>query len=251
MIQKRIAGTVPVFISFTTNDNNMRLGIQDIARCLDLPVSTVDRWIRQGRIPVRRSGSNWSFEVTDLKRWAQAKNLPFSLPEGQEAPQAPDTADTLVQAMERGGVFHSVPGDSVSTVLSGAAGCIAGIDDGQRETIIQALIDREELTSTGIGKGVAMPHPRIPMERIITASRIITCFPESPVDYRAVDDKPVFVLFLLLSTSVKSHLHLLSRLAYCVRDAGFLSFLQTTPRESALIDRIRTFEEEMDRSAPL
>ena len=229
----------------------MRLGIQDIARCLDLPASTVDRWIRQGRIPVRRSGNSWSFEVTDLKRWAQAKNLPFSMPEGQDTPQDSDTADTLVQAMERGGVFHRVPGDSVSSVLTGAAGCIVGIDDGQREAIVQALIDREALTSTGIGKGVAMPHPRMPMETIISASRIIACFPESPVDYRAVDDKPVFVLFLLLSTSVKSHLHLLSRLAYCVRDAGFLSFLKTAPQESELIDRIRRFEKEMDRSAPL
>ncbi|MCP3950984.1 MAG: helix-turn-helix domain-containing protein, partial [Desulfobacterales bacterium] len=51
----------------------MKLNINEIARCLDLPVSTLDRWIRQGRIPVQKSGPNWSFDAQVLKKWAAAR----------------------------------------------------------------------------------------------------------------------------------------------------------------------------------
>ncbi|MCK4619694.1 MAG: excisionase, partial [Desulfobacterales bacterium] len=63
-----------------------------------------------------------------------------------------------------------------------------------------------------------------------------------------VDDKAVFVMFILLSTSIKNHLHLLSRLAFCVRDDSFVEFLRTYPDSSSLLSRIADSENLLDKA---
>jgi len=63
-----------------------------------------------------------------------------------------------------------------------------------------------------------------------------------------VDDRPVFVLFILLSQSVKIHLHLLSRFSFCVRDNSFVEFLKTSPDEASFFAKIADFEKQVDRA---
>lgn len=77
---------------------------------------------------------------------------------------------------------------------------------------------------------------------------IVTCFPQKPIDYNAIDARPVFVLFLLLSTSVKIHLHLLSKLAFCIRDDEFVRFLQGMPAAERLFSEINELERKLDQS---
>jgi PTS system nitrogen regulatory IIA component len=71
---------------------------------------------------------------------------------------------------------------------------------------------------------------------------IITCFLEHSVDFRAVDGLPVFVMFILLSQSIKAHLHLLSRLAFYVRDASFVDFLKQVPDHEKLLEKVENLE---------
>lgn len=231
------------------------MSINDIANCLDLPASTVDRWIRQGRIPVRRIGGLCDFEASALKRWAASKQLPFHLSNDNvgSAPTArnEDAPVSLAEAMTRGGVCHGIQGQNVSEVLAAAVKCVAGIDESEKASLLEALLERERLTSTGIGNGVAIPHPRAPLAETHIKPQITTCFLSEAVDFRAVDDRPVFVLFILISDSVQTHLHLLSRLAYGLRDKTFIEVLQTRPDEAALLAHIADFEHRLDHSAPL
>ena len=67
------------------------------------------------------------------------------------------------------------------------------------------------------------------------------------MEFHAVDDQPVFVLFILLSDSIDSHLHLLSRLAFCLRDEGFVAFLRRQPQTDALLKQIAAFEQRLDK----
>ncbi len=233
----------------------MRMSINDLANCLDLPASTVDRWIRQGRIPVRRSSGACDVEVPALQRWAASKQLPFNL-SGDQPGSAPAVRDedapvSLAQAMTRGGVCHGIHGKDVPTVLTAAVNCVADFDTSEKASLLAALLDRERLTSTGIGNGVAIPHPRAPLTKPHIRPQITTCFLSEPVDFCAVDDRPVFVLFILISDSVQTHLHLLSRLAYGLRDKAFIEVLQTRPDEAALLAHIAEFEHRLDHSVPL
>ncbi|MBU4259239.1 MAG: PTS sugar transporter subunit IIA [Desulfobacteraceae bacterium] len=225
----------------------MKLNLNDMARCLDLPVSTVDRWIRQGRIPIHRSGNGCIFNKSILEKWAFNHGLPFSLPNGERKKEQKFRLTNLLPAMQLGGVFHDIKGDDVESVLKSAVDK-APILSTNKEELYERLLEREALTSTGIGKGVAIPHPRAPLAEEIDNSLITTCFLEKSIDFEAVDDKPVFVIFMLLSTSIKNHLHLLSRLAFCVRDDSFVEFLRTYPDSSSLLSKIADCENLLDKA---
>jgi PTS system nitrogen regulatory IIA component len=93
---------------------------------------------------------------------------------------------------------------------------------------------------------VAVPHPREPLETPAAGATISACFLDQPVDFKAVDERPVFVLFVLLCPSVQSHLHLLSRLAFCLRDDRFTDFLRQVPPAAALLERIADFEAHLE-----
>ena len=227
----------------------MKLDINEIARCLDLPVSTLDRWIRQGRIPVQKSGANWSFDARLLKKWAATRNLPFTLTADDRKPAKEDAVpETLLSAMQRGGLHTDIAGSDVEDVLAAAADCVPGFSASGKEELCATLIEREALTSTGMGKGVAIPHPRTPLTAALAKPMIVTCYPQAPLDFNAIDARPVFVLFLLLSTSVKIHLHLLSKLAFCIRDNDFVSFLKGAHSADRFFSKITELESRLEKS---
>ena len=227
----------------------MKLDINAIARCLDLPVSTLDRWIRQGRIPVQKSGKDWAFDAQLLQKWADARNLPFVLPTDERKPAKKDAPpETLLSAMQRGGLHTELAGREVEDVLAAAADRVPGFSAAEKEELCATLIEREALTSTGMGKGVAIPHPRTPLSATLEKPMIVTCYPQAPLDFNAIDARPVFVLFLLLSTSVKIHLHLLSKLAFCIRDNDFVSFLKGAPSADRLFSKITELESRLEKS---
>ncbi len=223
----------------------MQLTISEIAKCLGVPESTVHRWIRQGRLPVRRVGEEYSFSQAALERWAKQRNLSFFPPSGDNTtPQAPALED-LQTVMRRGGVVYDIEAADVPSALRAAADSIPDMEPAERQELYERLLAREELASTGIGKGVAIPHPRNPARNTTTRSVITTCFLKNPVDFKAVDHLPVFVMFVLLSPSVKTHLHLLSRLTYCVRDDAFVAFLKTTPAPTDFFEHIARLEKQL------
>lgn len=218
-----------------------------MARGLDLPVSTVDRWIRQGRIPIHRSGNSCIFKKSILEKWALNHGLRFSLPNEESKKEKNFWLTNLLPAMQLGGVFHNIKGDDVESVLRYAVDKVPVLSI-NKEALFERLLEREALTSTGIGKGVAIPHPRTPLPEEIDNSLITTCFLKKPINFDAVDDRAVFVMFILLSTSIKNHLHLLSRLAFCVRDDSFVEFLKTYPDTSSFLSKIADCENLLDKA---
>lgn len=220
----------------------MKLTIRETAKLLDLPAETLERWIRQGRIPVQRSGSYCFFRKSNLKKWADAHGLSFSKTGNHDADAYNDEIVSLFSAMESGGIFYDIKVSNIEETLQNAVSRITFLNEGDKKILVERLVERENLTSTGIGNGVAIPHPRSPLNAEMEQSSISTFFLEEPVDFNSVDDKPVFILFLLVSTSVKSHLHLLSQLSFCVRDRAFVDFLKSVPGPEALLERIDLFQ---------
>jgi nitrogen PTS system EIIA component len=220
----------------------MKLTITEVAKCLRLPVSTVERWIRQGRIPIQKTGNDYIFNESTLEKWAAIYKLPFALPEKVNATPQPARMDNLLPSMKRGGLLYDIKGDDVDTVLKNAVENIHYLSHSIKEILYTNLLERERLTSTGVGKGVAVPHPNNPLNDKIKNAVISTCFLEKPVDFKAVDGRPVFVMFILLSPSTKIHLHLLSRLSFCIREDAFVEFLKTTPDSTAFFSNIVDFE---------
>ncbi len=92
-------------------------------------------------------------------------------------------------------------------------------EDISQEQIFNALLERERLGSTGLGKGVAIPHARLPNLKHTVAAMFTL---DEPVNFDAVDNKPVDILFGLLVPAGEDnaqHLQHLSRLVKLFRDA--------------------------------
>ena len=99
--------------------------------------------------------------------------------------------------------------------------------------ILRALQAREQLGSTGLGKGFALPHARMGH-----LSRTYASFSRlhRPIDYQAVDDKPVDIVILLLTPEGASNQHLatLATLSRPLRDDAFVQQLRRAPDAAAL-----------------
>jgi len=209
----------------------MRLNDHELAQRLGLPDSTLERWIRQGRIPVQRVGGDCVFDERELRQWAETHRLRYD--DAGRPRRERDGADivSLPEAARRGGLHHLPHVDGRDAALRTLSAQVPGFDDSDRAALLDRLLEREGLSSTGIGHGVAVPHPRAPMKELVEEPLVVTGLLPEPVDFGAIDGEPVRVLFLVLAPSVKVHLALLSRLAFCLQDDAFLEALHGAPVE--------------------
>jgi nitrogen PTS system EIIA component len=97
--------------------------------------------------------------------------------------------------------------------------------DGDVESVIRAILGREELGSTGIGMGVAVPHTRHS-----TLTRLVgtVALSRRGVDFAALDGDPVSIFFLLVSPQNQpgDHLRALENISRHLKDERFVSFLR-------------------------
>ncbi len=103
-----------------------------------------------------------------------------------------------------------------------------------REGILGALIEREEITSTGLGQGIAIPHAKHP-----TINKMIGLIARSKegVDYDALDGKPVHLFVMLLSSQelIQQHLESLAYVAKNLNDPIFRSFILNAREEKEIV----------------
>ncbi len=104
---------------------------------------------------------------------------------------------------------------------------------------------REALGTTAIGDGIAIPHVRNPILLHVDSAMITLCFLKNPIDFKAIDHKPVDTVFLLISPTVKIHLHLLSKLAYALRDQRFKAVLQRQGPQTEILAAVKLVESEL------
>lgn len=99
--------------------------------------------------------------------------------------------------------------------------------------IRQALMDREQLGSTGVGRGVAIPHGKIDGIGEIVG---ILAKLEQPVDFEAVDDQPVDLIFILLAPTdaTAAHLKALAKVSRLMRDEHVREALRGAETTEAL-----------------
>lgn len=114
--------------------------------------------------------------------------------------------------------------------LSNAAAKLTGLD---ARRIFEALLQREKLGSTGLGQGIAIPHGKF-----AELDRVHGLFARlaQPVDFDAVDEQPVDLVFLLLApeSAGADHLKALARISRLLRDPALVNKLRGTDNAAAL-----------------
>lgn len=219
----------------------MDLSLRDVARLLDVPDQTVSRWVRQGELPALRIRGQYLVNKVELQEWAAARNLRVS-PE-LFAPQGLiEQLPSLHEALQRGGIHYEIAGTHRDDVLK-AVSCLETIPDAiSRSLLFQLLVGRESLASTGIGGGIAIPHPRDPLVVQIDEPIVLLAFLKEPVEFGAIDGLPVRVLFVLLSPNVRAHLQLLSRLMFALHDDLTRELLRGRMPAEAILSQLHELE---------
>jgi PTS system nitrogen regulatory IIA component len=123
--------------------------------------------------------------------------------------------------------------DSKELIMSELAGLFARVYDLDRDAVLERMIEREELGSTGFGRRIAIPHARIAgLHRPVAAFIRL----ESPVDFDSADGIPVDLVFGLLSPegAGAAHLHALAAISRMMRDERMHEELITAPGPEVL-----------------
>ncbi|GAM11772.1 nitrogen regulatory protein [Geobacter sp. OR-1] len=113
--------------------------------------------------------------------------------------------------------------------------------------VLQVLLAREALGTTAVGDGIAIPHVRNPILLQLPIPKVALCFLDQPVDFEALDGKPVQILFTVTSPTVKMHLHLLSKLAYALRDHRLREALRTPCDRDRIMAVLKNIEQDIGR----
>jgi len=111
-----------------------------------------------------------------------------------------------------------------------------------RQTLLRALQEREELCSTGIGDGIAVPHARNGLVGLVDDSIIVFGRHAKGIPYGCIDNQPARMFFLLVAPTVTRHLAVLARLTLLLRDPALRQSLLTADRPEKVISVIREAE---------
>lgn len=228
----------------------MLLEPAEAAQALNVDEKTIVRWIKKDKLPAESVRGDYQINPVDLLEWATERGIKvnpalYKMPEADNCP-----LPTLSQALQAGGIHCGFPGHDKESVLRNAVDALALPPEVDPEFILQVLLAREAMGTTAVGDGIAIPHVRNPILVQLPVPKVSLSFLAQPVDFGALDGKPVQILFTIISPTIRMHLHLLSKLAYCLRDERLRSILGTQCNPVEIMAVIAAIEKDIGRSSP-
>ena len=139
----------------------------------------------------------------------------------------------ITDLLTRESVHISLRATSKKHALQELAHRAADITGLHERTIFEILLERERLGTTGVGKGIAIPHGKL-----VELERLYGMFVrlDQPVDFESVDDQPVDLIFLLLApeSAGADHLKALARVSRLLRDPSICEKLRESEDPESL-----------------
>ncbi len=228
----------------------MRLCVRDVARLLAVSEKTVYRWVASQRLPTYRVSGQYRFNRAEVLEWATANRINVT-PELLVEPASESGAlPPFAEALDAGGISYRVEGADRDEVLRSVVASLRLPPETDRGFLFEVLRAREQIGSTAVGRGIAIPHPRNPVVLHLTAPTVSLAFLEKPVAFGALDGQPVHALFVILSPTVRAHLHLLSRLAFSLQDPGFAAAVGEQAGREAILREARRIDAALPAPRP-
>ncbi len=222
----------------------MQLTVRQAAAYFGVDDQTVRRWITERDLPVHRANERLHLNAIEIWEWAIEHGVPVSRRLLDDARRKPEHVPPLSDLLERGGVHRDIP--AAAGAKGGVlAGVVAGLPlppEVDRDFLLTVLEAREAMGSTGIGDGIAIPHVRNPILLHVKRPFVSLFLLEHPVDFGAIDGKPVHALFVVVAPSVPVHLRVLAQLGHVLRDADLRALLAERASADRILGRVRELE---------
>jgi PTS system nitrogen regulatory IIA component len=139
----------------------------------------------------------------------------------------------LVDLLTQDGVVANSRASSKKQILQDLARKAAELTGADERAIFDVVLERERLGSTGVGNGIAIPHGKLPGLKRLAA---VFARLEKPVDFEAIDEQPVDLVFLLLAPegAGADHLKALAKVSRLLRDKRMCDKLRGSDKAEAI-----------------
>ncbi len=208
---------------------------KQVAAYLQMDLREVQKLASRGIIPCRKSGQRVVFTKGEIDHWVEQRLHEMDrrrlrdVARGVSAHHGFDPEALLVAPMiPIGGIavpLHARTRDSVLRGLVALGGELVYRDD----HVLAETRAREEICSTAMIPGVALPHPRHPLEYDIAESFVAVGLTHSGVPFGAVDGSLTRLYFLICCKDERTHLHVLARLSSMLHEGKFVQDLIECP----------------------
>ncbi|HTI51398.1 MAG TPA: PTS sugar transporter subunit IIA [Planctomycetaceae bacterium] len=210
------------------------LSLDELALQLGRDRRELDKLVQRGRIPGRRVDGEWRFHTAEIRHWLEQEMRGYSSDElaaveesqrsvefSADAPLSglldPATVQVPLEARTRRSVLES---------LIEVAGRTYQV--WEPALLLEAILEREAVLSTGFENGVAIPHPRNPLPQALGASLVAYGRTFSGIPFGAPKRTLTDIYFLVLCRDSKTHLSVLARLGRLLQVPGFLDELRNS-----------------------
>jgi len=148
---------------------------------------------------------------------------------------------TIVSLLDKDSIFLNKEADTKEQLLEDMIQSLGNrVSEEELENIRTAVFEREAIMSTGVGKGLAIPHGKVKnLARTLASFAIL----HNPIDYKAIDDVPVNMVFLMVAPEAQNsvHIKLLSRISRMLNNQDFRDRLGQTSDKDEVVE---VFQEE-------
>jgi PTS system nitrogen regulatory IIA component len=216
----------------------MELTVRQAADYLGVSESEARRWIGERGLPVHEANERLFLDPIELWEWAIAQDITVSRSLLEHARRASDEVSPISDLLRAGGVVYDIEATEKHGVLREFVARLPLPPEQERARLLTVLEARERMGSTAIGDGIAIPHMRNPIILDVEQPFVTLCLLRHPVEFDAVDGKPVHAVFMVVSPTVSVHLRVLAQLAFVLRDDVLRELLRERAPANQIIERI-------------
>jgi len=237
MINNNSATTGGIATNSITSDLSEILTLSEIAQYLKVSDKTILRMVGKGEIPAHKISSQWRFQRTAIDQWLTAKMQDRSDDELVGVIQTAPKITPIVKLVSSDRIIMNLePGDKPAILKQLIQPLIDGDLLEDQEKFLQLLIDREDMGSTGIGDGVAVPHVREQEDCGIRKTCMVLGLSRDGIDFDSLDNEPTHIFMLLCAGSAVVHLRLLAKSMLMLRQPGALNDFRRCLDKSEVMD---------------
>lgn len=181
------------------------LTIEEVAKYLRVSERTVYDWAQKGEIPAGKIGTVWRFKKSEIEKWVNER---LSSPQKPAAPKQAVNAKDILSPDRIIFIDHSTKHDAIVELAQNLA--TAPQIKNEKE-LVEEILKREELMSTAIGRGIAIPHVRL--SSVTDLVMAVGICKHDLIDFQSIDDIPVRLL-IMIAAAYNQHSYYLQTLSY-------------------------------------
>ena len=208
------------------------LTIEEVAKYLRVSERTVYDWAQKGEIPAGKIGTVWRFKKSEIEKWVNER-LSSNIKKEENNPEvivknilSPDRIVFINHTTKRDALVELANNLSTAPQVK------------YSDELVTEILKREELMSTAIGRGIAIPHVRLSSVTDLVMS--VGICKKDIIDYQSIDEIPVRIL-IMIAAAYNQHTYYLQT----------LSFFSSKLKEKALRDKLLDASTPEEAYAPL